>query len=106
MLAEPPRSFNSIAAQIGITCKRLQIQFPELTRMVTERFRQSQQNQFARKQKEAAALAVKLAQELRAKKVPLTWRNLREASGEQLLPHSRLRHELKQLLSEEKALAI
>lgn len=102
-LTEPPRSLSRIAAEIGISSRHLQAQFPELTTIVIERFRQSQQNQFARKQREAAALAVKLAQELRAKKIPLTWRNFRKASGEQLLPHSRLCHELKQLLSEERA---
>ena len=101
ILTFPPRSLASVAAEMGISRKCLQIQFPDLATKITERFRQFQRSQSAQKQQRAQALADKLVNELRAKKRPLTLRNLREASGDLLLPHSRLREALKPLLCRE-----
>lgn len=98
ILTFPPRSLASVAAEMGISRKCLQIQFPDLVAKIIERFGQFHRGQSAQKQQKAQALAGKLVKELRAKKMPLTLRNLREASGKFLLPHSRLREALKPIL--------
>ena len=87
----PPESLKAIATTLGVDRKMLRIKFPELSRLVVERFRLFISSQITDKDNLTRETVQRVINELTVNGMPLTLRNFQAAIGKALLPESRLR---------------
>jgi transcriptional regulator with XRE-family HTH domain len=99
LIEDRPKSLSSVANTLGINRKMLRIQYPELSSLVVNRYKEFTQKQTKKIKKEANEHIRKLIKELTRQNMSLTHRNFEKATGKTLMPQTLLRQELDLILS-------
>ena len=103
LLVQPPPSLLSVARQMQVDAKMLRDAFPELSATIVERASAYRRERVAMAQESCRTRASSLLEECERRNLTLTRRNLRLVSGDQLMPGSRLREVLQELIAERQA---
>lgn len=77
----PPQSLSSVARDLDLDESVLRRKFPELSSLVTNRYRQFRADQKKQNHESMRQFGLKVIKELKAKDLPLTARNIRAESG-------------------------
>jgi hypothetical protein len=100
LLVQPPPSLLLVARKMQVDAKILRKAFPELCATIVERASAYRRKCVATAEESCRKRASKLLEECERRNLTLTRRNLRLVSGDQLMPSSRLRRLLQEMIDE------